>query len=152
MVKQNPSCTGIRDHVFSVRPFWRHLFRCRTFPAQIVSAPIRRSSTVHLIRVSKKHRKIVPKWLRRKVVDPCNTRQRIMVILTPRKEWASITTLVTTADGCSLVAFYVSLDLRLTFPSRIHLGFLKKAPSTGGKAFNEFIQNLNYFNQKRYTM
>ena len=115
MVKQNPSCTGIRDHVFSVRPFRRHLFRCRTFPAQIVSAPIRCSSTVHLFRVSKKHRIIVPKWLRRKVVDPCNTRQRIMVILTPRKEWASITTLVTTADGCSLVAFYVSLDLRLHF-------------------------------------
>ena len=48
------------DHVFSVRPFRRHLFRCRTFSAQIVSAPIRCSLTVHLfrvwVRVSKKHR------------------------------------------------------------------------------------------------
>ena len=40
-----------RDHVFSVRPCRRHLFHCCTFSAQIVSAPIRCSLTVHLIRV-----------------------------------------------------------------------------------------------------
>ena len=39
------------DHVFLVRPFRRHLFHCRTFSAQIVSAPIRCSLTVHLFRV-----------------------------------------------------------------------------------------------------
>ena len=67
------------EHVFSVRPFRRYLFRCRTFSAQIVSAPIRCSLTVHLFRVwvsvSKKHRILAPKraaqkWSRRKVVDP----------------------------------------------------------------------------------
>ena len=40
-----------RDHVFSVRPFPRHLFRCRTFSAQIVSAPIRCFLTVQLFGV-----------------------------------------------------------------------------------------------------
>ena len=49
----------------SVRPFRRHLFRCHTFSAQIVSAPIRYSLTVHLFRVwvsvSKKHRMLAPK-------------------------------------------------------------------------------------------
>ena len=66
------------DHVFSVRPFWRHLFRSRTFSAQIASAPIRCSLTVHFfrVRVSKKHRILAPKrsamkWSRRIVVDPC---------------------------------------------------------------------------------
>ena len=53
------------DHVFSVRPFRRYLFRCRTFSAHIVSAPIRCSLTVHLFRVwvsvSKKHRILAPK-------------------------------------------------------------------------------------------
>ena len=41
-----------------MRPFWRHLFHCHTFSAQIVSVPIRCSLTVHLFRVrfSKKHR------------------------------------------------------------------------------------------------
>ena len=39
------------DHVFSMRPFRRHLFRCRRFSAQIVSAPIRCSLTVQLFRV-----------------------------------------------------------------------------------------------------
>ena len=40
-----------RDHVLSVRPFRRHLFRCQSFSAQIVSAPIRCSLTVQLFRV-----------------------------------------------------------------------------------------------------
>ena len=41
-----PGITSFRcDH------FRRHLFRCCTFSAQIVSAPIRCSLTVHLIRV-----------------------------------------------------------------------------------------------------
>ena len=34
-----------------MRPFRHHLFRRRTFSAQIVSSPIRRSSTVQLFRV-----------------------------------------------------------------------------------------------------
>ena len=42
---------AIWDHVFSVRPFRRHLFRCRTSSAQIVSAPIRCCWTVHLFKV-----------------------------------------------------------------------------------------------------
>ena len=45
--------TGItsfrRDHF--ARPLRHHLFHCRTFSAQIVSAPIRCSLTVHLYRV-----------------------------------------------------------------------------------------------------
>ena len=40
-----------RDHVFSVRPFRHHLFSCRTFSAQIISAPIQCSLTVRLFRV-----------------------------------------------------------------------------------------------------
>ena len=44
-------CDNYRDHVFSARPFRRHLFRCCTFFAQIISAPIRCSLTVHLFRV-----------------------------------------------------------------------------------------------------
>ena len=59
-----------RDHVFSVQPFRRHLFRCRTFSAQIVSAPIRCSLTVHVFKVSKKHRILSPKRSCRKVVVP----------------------------------------------------------------------------------
>ena len=61
------------------RPFRHYLLCCRLFSAQIVSAPIRCSLTVHLFRVwvsvSKKHRMLAPKraaskWSRRKVVDP----------------------------------------------------------------------------------
>ena len=40
-----------RDHVFLMRPFRRHLFRCRSFSAQIVSAPIWSSLTVQLFKV-----------------------------------------------------------------------------------------------------
>ena len=74
----------------SARPFRDHLFRCRSFSAQIVSAPIRCSLTVQLFRVKVRVRvwvrisqkapnigiekvraeMVVPKWLRRKVEDP----------------------------------------------------------------------------------
>ena len=79
----NSGITSFRRNHFggtiSARPFLRHLFRCRTFSAQIVSAPIWCSLTVHLfwvwVRVSKKHRILAQKrselkWSRRKVVDP----------------------------------------------------------------------------------
>ena len=72
-----------RDHVFSVRPFRRQLFRCRTFSAQIISAPnLALWQFTYLgfglglwVSVSKKHRilaskRAAPKWSRRKVVDP----------------------------------------------------------------------------------
>ena len=51
------------DANISVRPFRRHLFRCRTFSAQITSVPIWCSLTVDLfrVRVSKKHRILAPK-------------------------------------------------------------------------------------------
>ena len=51
--RRNDAKLGDRnwDHVFSVRPFRHDLFRCRTFSAQVVSAPIRSSLTVHLFGV-----------------------------------------------------------------------------------------------------
>ena len=68
-------CFGItsfrRDH------FGTTLFRCQTFSAQIISAPISCYLTVHLfrIRVSKKHqilapKRFAPKWSRQKVMYP----------------------------------------------------------------------------------
>ena len=77
---QSQSIEGSRlfDATILARPFRRHLFRCQTFSAQIISAPIPCYLTVHLfrvrvgawVRVSKKHRILAPKWSCRKVVYP----------------------------------------------------------------------------------
>ena len=56
-----------RDHVFLVRPFRRHLFRCRSFSAQIISSPIRCSLTVQLVRVRIRARV----WVRQKALNWC---------------------------------------------------------------------------------
>ena len=57
-----------------LRPFWRHVFRCRSFSAQIVSSPIRCSCTFQLFRVRVWVGQIAPNWCRkgprRKLVDP----------------------------------------------------------------------------------
>ena len=62
------------DHLFLARPFLRHLFRCRSFSTQIVSAPIWCSLTVQLFRVTVWVGQRAPNWRkkgpRRKVVDP----------------------------------------------------------------------------------
>ena len=63
---------------FSARPFRRHLFRCWTFSAQIVSASIRYSLTVQLlkvrvwVRVSQKALNIGAEKVRAEIVVPKN--------------------------------------------------------------------------------
>ena len=54
----------------SARPFRPHLFRCRTFSAQIVSAPIRCYLTFQLFRVSQKAPNIGAEKVRAEMAEP----------------------------------------------------------------------------------
>ena len=54
-----------RDHLFLVRPFRRHLFRCWSFWALIVSSPIRCSLTAQLFRVWVRVTQKAPNWHRK---------------------------------------------------------------------------------------
>ena len=64
-----------------MRPYRRHLFRCRTFCAQIVSAPIRCSLTVQLFRVRVRARV----WVRVRQKAPNFGAEKIRAEMVARK-------------------------------------------------------------------